>query len=42
MKKEHVYIGVGISLLILLGYALKDMILFEDFRITKKRADSNR
>ncbi len=39
MKKEHVYIGIGISLLILLGYALKDMKLYEDFILAKKRAD---
>lgn len=39
MKKQHVYIGVGISFLMLVGYLLKDMILVEDFRVAKKKAD---
>jgi len=36
MKKEHAYIGIGISLLILLGYFLKDMKFYEDYVAAKK------
>lgn len=39
MKKAHVYFGLGIGILILAGYLLKDMKLYEDFRLARKRAD---
>ena len=39
MKKQHVYIGIGISVLMLIGYFLKDMTLYEDYRLAKKKAD---